>query len=69
MRDHVKRKAVAKCEACGGYIKPDIVFFGEGVRWLPNSTLLFYHPKAYSFSSLRVSRVPSQTSSMPIYSL
>lgn len=40
MRDHVKRKEVAKCEACGGYIKPDIVFFGEGVRC--NSSRRFY---------------------------
>jgi len=44
MRDHVKKKEVPKCEVCGGYIKPDIVFFGEGLppsfgRAVPN---LFY---------------------------
>jgi NAD-dependent SIR2 family protein deacetylase len=37
MRDHVKRKEVAKCDVCGGYIKPDIVFFGESVRCSLNS--------------------------------
>ena len=31
MKDHINRKAIAKCEKCGGYVKPDIVFFGEGV--------------------------------------
>ncbi|KAJ3510023.1 hypothetical protein NLJ89_g4905 [Agrocybe chaxingu] len=29
MKDHIFRKQIAKCEECGGYVKPDIVFFGE----------------------------------------
>lgn len=31
MRGYIKTKEVPKCEICGGYVKPDIVFFGEGV--------------------------------------
>lgn len=31
---------VPLCEACGGVIKPDIVFFGENVRWLPEAATL-----------------------------
>ena len=38
MKEHIEAKKIAKCEACGGYVKPDIVFFGEGV-----STIFFYH--------------------------
>ena len=37
MKEHIEAKKIAKCEACGGYVKPDIVFFGEGV-----STIFFY---------------------------
>ncbi|CAA7262896.1 unnamed protein product [Cyclocybe aegerita] len=29
MKDHIFRKQIAKCNKCGGYVKPDIVFFGE----------------------------------------
>ncbi|KAF9524270.1 DHS-like NAD/FAD-binding domain-containing protein [Crepidotus variabilis] len=41
MKDHIKRKAIAKCDSCQGFIKPDIVFFGEGLpsafaRAVPN---------------------------------
>jgi NAD-dependent deacetylase len=28
------REDVPKCEECGGVIKPDIVFFGENVKYL-----------------------------------
>jgi NAD-dependent histone deacetylase SIR2 len=31
MREHVLAKKIAKCESCRGYVKPDIVFFGEAV--------------------------------------
>jgi NAD-dependent histone deacetylase SIR2 len=31
MKEHIEAKKIAKCEVCGGYVKPDIVFFGEGV--------------------------------------
>ncbi|KAF5317536.1 hypothetical protein D9619_013222 [Psilocybe cf. subviscida] len=31
MREHVLAKKIAKCESCGGYVKPDIVFFGEAL--------------------------------------
>jgi len=31
MKEHIEAKKIAKCEACGGYVKPDIVFFGEGL--------------------------------------
>lgn len=29
MKEHVQDARVPKCEGCGGYVKPDIVFFGE----------------------------------------
>jgi len=29
MKEHIEAKKIAKCEVCGGYVKPDIVFFGE----------------------------------------
>ncbi|KAF8956510.1 DHS-like NAD/FAD-binding domain-containing protein [Flammula alnicola] len=29
MKEHIDQKKIAKCEVCGGYVKPDIVFFGE----------------------------------------
>ncbi|KAL4257627.1 NAD-dependent protein deacetylase [Pleurotus pulmonarius] len=29
MKEHVLLGKVPKCETCGGYVKPDIVFFGE----------------------------------------
>ncbi len=32
MKEHVLLGKVPKCETCGGYVKPDIVFFGEDVR-------------------------------------
>lgn len=31
MREYIKKKEVPKCENCKGFVKPDIVFFGEGV--------------------------------------
>lgn len=31
MKEHILQKKIARCESCGGYVKPDIVFFGEGV--------------------------------------
>ena len=31
MLDHVERGEVPRCTACGGLVKPDIVFFGEGL--------------------------------------
>lgn len=31
MKEHILQKTIAKCESCGGYVKPDIVFFGEAV--------------------------------------
>ncbi|KAF8810218.1 NAD-dependent deacetylase sirtuin-2 [Phlegmacium glaucopus] len=31
MKEHIEAKKIAKCEVCGGYVKPDIVFFGEGL--------------------------------------
>jgi len=31
MKEHIDAKKIAKCEVCGGYVKPDIVFFGEGL--------------------------------------
>ncbi|PPR04729.1 hypothetical protein CVT26_012864 [Gymnopilus dilepis] len=41
MKKHVLEKKIPKCPSCGGYVKPDIVFFGEGLpphfmRSLPN---------------------------------
>jgi len=32
LKAKVLREAVARCEACGGVVKPDIVFFGEAVQ-------------------------------------
>ena len=32
MKEHILQKKIARCESCKGYVKPDIVFFGEGVR-------------------------------------
>ena len=32
LRAKVLGEAIARCEACGGVVKPDIVFFGEAVR-------------------------------------
>jgi NAD-dependent deacetylase len=32
LRVKVLGDAIARCEACGGVVKPDIVFFGEAVR-------------------------------------
>lgn len=34
MKRHVLEKKIAKCTACGGIVKPDIVFFGEAVSLL-----------------------------------
>ncbi|KAF8170937.1 DHS-like NAD/FAD-binding domain-containing protein, partial [Pholiota molesta] len=31
MKEHILQKKIAKCESCGGYVKPDIVFFGEAL--------------------------------------
>ncbi|KAF9485768.1 NAD-dependent deacetylase sirtuin-2 [Pholiota conissans] len=31
MREHILSKKIAKCDSCGGYVKPDIVFFGEAL--------------------------------------
>ncbi|KAF8965118.1 DHS-like NAD/FAD-binding domain-containing protein [Flammula alnicola] len=31
MKEHIDQKKIAKCEVCGGYVKPDIVFFGENL--------------------------------------
>ncbi|KAF8885676.1 DHS-like NAD/FAD-binding domain-containing protein [Gymnopilus junonius] len=41
MKEHILEKKIAKCPECGGYVKPDIVFFGEGlppqfIQSLPN---------------------------------
>jgi len=41
MKKHIHEKKIAKCELCGGYVKPDIVFFGEDLppnflRAVPN---------------------------------
>ncbi|KAF4617784.1 hypothetical protein D9613_006168 [Agrocybe pediades] len=29
MKEHILAKKIARCERCNGYVKPDIVFFGE----------------------------------------
>jgi len=31
MKNHIKLGQIAICEKCDGFIKPDIVFFGENV--------------------------------------
>ncbi|KIM40877.1 hypothetical protein M413DRAFT_445656 [Hebeloma cylindrosporum] len=31
MKEHILQKKIARCESCRGYVKPDIVFFGEGL--------------------------------------
>ncbi|PPQ68375.1 hypothetical protein CVT24_004796 [Panaeolus cyanescens] len=31
MKEHIMAKKIAKCPHCSGYVKPDIVFFGEGL--------------------------------------
>ncbi|KAH9480735.1 NAD-dependent protein deacetylase hst2-1 [Psilocybe cubensis] len=41
MKEHIFSMKIAKCEHCGGYVKPDIVFFGEElpekfIRAIPN---------------------------------
>ncbi|KAF8157982.1 DHS-like NAD/FAD-binding domain-containing protein [Crassisporium funariophilum] len=41
MKKHIQEKKIAKCPECGGLVKPDIVFFGEGlplnfIRSVPN---------------------------------
>ena len=32
MKEVVMKMEIPKCEKCKGLVKPDIVFFGEGVR-------------------------------------
>jgi NAD-dependent SIR2 family protein deacetylase len=32
MKEKVLKKEIPRCSRCGGLAKPDIVFFGEGVR-------------------------------------
>lgn len=32
MKEVVMKMEIPKCEECKGLVKPDIVFFGEGVR-------------------------------------
>lgn len=44
MKEHIEAKKIAKCEACGGYVKPDIVFFGEGVSVFLDSFGPIPHP-------------------------
>lgn len=41
MKKCVDDGKVPKCDKCGGLVKPDIVFFGEGVRFLLSSTQLY----------------------------
>ncbi|KJA23224.1 hypothetical protein HYPSUDRAFT_40027 [Hypholoma sublateritium FD-334 SS-4] len=41
MKRHILQKKIARCVSCGGYVKPDIVFFGEAlpeifIRAVPN---------------------------------
>ena len=31
MKEHILAKKIARCGRCNGYVKPDIVFFGEQV--------------------------------------
>jgi len=31
MKEHILQKTIPRCKSCGGYVKPDIVFFGEGL--------------------------------------
>lgn len=34
MRSNIAMKKIARCKHCGGLAKPEIVFFGEAVRYL-----------------------------------
>ncbi|HBT50778.1 SIR2 family NAD-dependent protein deacylase [Petrotoga olearia] len=38
--EKINNEIVPKCDNCGGVIKPDIVFFGEPVKYLTESELL-----------------------------
>jgi len=39
MKEYVKEGRIPRCKTCKGLVKPDIVFFGESVRF--QSTILF----------------------------
>ena len=67
MRGYIKTKEVPKCDSCGGYVKPDIVFFGEGVSPASASCLLVKLNSTF-YSSQKASSNPFQTSNRPIYS-
>ena len=50
MMEHIEAKKIAKCELCGGYVKPDIVFFGEGVSDFPPPPFIcFSHSHIHLF--------------------
>lgn len=38
--ESMERNGVPACPQCGGVVKPDVVFFGEGVRHLPKAFAL-----------------------------
>lgn len=38
LRRKILRGAVARCDACGGIVKPDIVFFGEAVEGMADAS-------------------------------
>lgn len=38
LRRKILREAVARCDACGGIVKPDIVFFGEAVEGMVDAS-------------------------------
>lgn len=41
MKKIVMKSDIPRCEKCSGLVKPDIVFFGEGVRGLKNAQSVY----------------------------
>jgi NAD-dependent SIR2 family protein deacetylase len=61
MKQHILQKKIAKCESCGGYVKPDIVFFGEAVSFFRLSvTKKIKRAHRKNCSSRRTSYTPSR---------
>ena len=62
MKRHILDKKIAKCVSCGGYVKPDIVFFGEAVGISSFASVIILKG---SSSSPKTSSGRSQTCARP----
>ncbi len=71
LKDEILRGEVARCDECGGLVKPDIVFFGESVSTEHKRLQSWEHDVEVDsriHSCLRNSITPTGFFALPIYS-